>query len=332
MIHTRLQIEEREQIALLLSKDLGYREIGRRIKRDHTTIIREVRRSGNCREEYRAIRAQLLAEERNLYSGRKAFIDTRPELFKEVFGRLFKYWSPKQISMSLKQEHPDEPWEWISHETIYQHIYAFPRGQLKKAMVGFLRQKKRLRGGRGKMKLKKQVIKDFLPIAERPKEVEERKVPGHWEGDLIVGKGNKSAIGTLVERKSRMVFLVPLKAKKAKTVAENFSEIFEEIAPELKKSLTYDRGTEMAEHKLFTERTGMPVYFADPHAPWQRGSCENTNMLLRDFFPKGTDLSEVSRERIKWVQNCLNERPRETLGWKTPKEVFYGSIAGATET
>lgn len=331
MKHKRLQVDERESIALLLTKGCSYRIIGKELGRHHSTIIREVHRSSGSRDAYRALKAQRQAEERNLYSGRKAFIDTRPELFKEVFGRLFKYWSPKQISMALKQEHPDEPWEWISHETIYRHIYAFPRGQLKKAIVSYLRQKKRLRGGRGKVKLRKQVIKDFLPIRERPKEVEGRKVPGHWEGDLIIGKGSKSAIGTLIERKSRMVFLVALKAKNAKTVAESFSDIFEEIAPELKKSLTYDRGTEMAEHKEFTKRTGMPVYFADPHSPWQRGSCENANMLLRDFFPKGTDLSKVSREKIKWVENCLNERPRETLGWKTPKEIFYSSISGATE-
>lgn len=332
MQHSRLCVQERENIALLLNQGISYRAIGREIGRHHSTILRELIRSQCRRKDYRAMAAQEMADNRNLRSGRKSFIDTKPELFKEVFDRLFKYWSPKQISMALKKEHPDEPWYWISHETIYQHIYAFPRGELKRAMVSFLRQKKRLRGGRGKVKLKKQVIKDFVPIAERPEEVEGRQVPGHWEGDLIIGKGNKSAMGTLVERKSRMVFLVPLKARKAKTVAESFSEIFEELSPELTKSLTYDRGTEMAGHKYFTKRTGMPVYFADPHSPWQRGSCENTNMLLRDFFPKGTDLSEVSVERIKYVQNCLNERPRETLGWKTPKEVFYESISGATVT
>lgn len=331
MKHKRLQVEEREAIAISLAKGYSYRLIGKEIGRHHSTIGREVKRSSRIRERYRALQAQKEAEKRNLLSGRKKFIETRPELFKEVFVRLFNYWSPKQISMRLKKEHPDEPWEWISHETIYRHIYAFPRGQLKKAMVSYLRQKKRLRGGRGKVKLRKQVIQDFMPISERPKEVEERKVAGHWEGDLIEGKGKKHAIGTLVERTSRMVFLVPLKGKKSKTVAESFSEVFEEIAPELKKSLTYDRGTEMARHKLFSEKTGMPVYFADPHAPWQRGSCENTNMLLRDFFPKGTDLSEVSEEKIKWVQNCLNDRPRETLGWRTPREVFYELISGATE-
>ena len=181
------------------------------------------------------------------------------------------------------------------------------------------------------MKLRKQVLEDPVSIRERPEEVEDRKVPGHWEGDLIMGKGNKSAIGTLVERTSRMVFLVPLKAKNAKTVADAFSDVFEELAPEIKKSMTYDRGTEMAEHKYFTKKTGVPVYFADPHAPWQRGSCENTNMLIRGFFPRGMDFRDIPNEKIKQVQDWLNERPRQTLGWKTPKEVFY-KLIGATES
>jgi transposase, IS30 family len=332
MSHNRLCVEEREQIAIFLNRDLSFREIGRRLGRSHTTILREVRLYGKKRKKsYRAIAAQKLAEERNLFSGRKKFVDARPELFTEVFQKLFKKWSPRQISETMKRSYPDEPWSWISHETIYRYVYAFPRGELKKAMITFLRHKKRLRGGRGKLKLRKQSIIDPTPISERPAEADDRKVPGHWEGDLIVGKGGKSAIGSLVERKTRMLFLVPLKFKNAKTVAESFSHIFEEIAPEMRKSLTYDRGTEMAEHKAFTSRTGMPVYFADPHSPWQRGSCENTNMLVRDFFPNGTDFKQISDERLKQVQDWLNERPRQTLGWKTPKEVFYESI-GAIET
>jgi IS30 family transposase len=330
MKHKRLSVEEREQIALLLVQKKGYREIGRKLRRSHTTIIREVRLSHRKRKAYTALHAQKLAVRRNLLSGRKRFVDTHPELFTDVFERLFKKWSPRQISQDLKREYPDEPWAWISHETIYRYIYAFPRGVLKKTMINYLRHKKRLRGGRGKMKLRKQVIEDPISIKERPAEVKDRRVPGHWEGDLIVGKGNKSAIGTLVERTSRMVFLVPLKAKTARTVADAFSDVFEEIAPEIRKTLTYDRGTEMAEHKYFTEKTGMPVYFADPHAPWQRGSCENTNMLIRDFFPKGTDFTKVPLEKLKQVQDWLNERPRQTLGWKTPKTVFYESI-GATK-
>ncbi len=331
MKHKRLSIEERESIALFLTQDKSYREIGRKLRRSHSTILREVRLYGKKRRKsYRAIAAQKLAVQRNLFSGRKRFIDSRPEIFTEVFQRLFKKWSPQQISKDMKNSYPNEPWAWISHETIYRHIYAFPRGTLKKAMVNHLRHKKRLRGGRGKMKSRKQAIVDPIRISERPKEANDRKVPGHWEGDLIMGKGNKSAIGTLVERSSRMVFLVPLKAKTAKTVAEAFSEVFEEVAPEMKKSLTYDRGVEMAEHKAFTAKSGIPVYFADPHAPWQRGSCENTNMLVRDFFPRGIDFTKVPIERIKEVQNWLNERPRQTLGWKTPKEVFY-QLIGATE-
>jgi len=330
MQHKRLNIEEREQIAIGLAKGKSYREIGRVLGRSHSTIIREVRLLGRGSTGYTAFQAQKLADKRNLLSGRKRFVDTHPEIFVDVFERLFKCWSPRQISENLKQAYPEEPWAWISHETIYRYIYAFPRGVLKKTMIQFLRQKKRLRGGKGKLKLRKQTIEDPVSIKERPVEVEDRQVPGHWEGDLIMGKANKSAIGTLVERTSRMVFLVPLKGKTARTVADAFSDVFEEIAPEMKKSMTYDRGTEMAEHKYFTQETGMPVYFADPHAPWQRGSCENTNMLIRDFFPRGMDFREVPQERIKQVQDWLNERPRQTLGWKTPKEVFY-KLIGATE-
>jgi IS30 family transposase len=328
MKHTRLKIEEREQIAIQLAKNKSYREIGNLLGRSHTTILREVRLSGIGRDQYTAVYAQRLSEERNLLSGRKSFVDSKPELFIEVFERLFKKWSPRQISRDLKKTYPDEPWAWISHETIYQYIYAFPRGVLRKILIGHLRQKKRLRGK--KSCAEKKVIEDVLSIRERPAEVEGRKTPGHWEGDLIMGKGNKSAIGTLVERTSRMVFLIPLETKKAKTVAESFCHIFEEIAPEMKRSLTYDRGTEMAEHKYFTQQTGVPVYFADPHSPWQRGSCENINGLIRDFFPKGTDFKKITKERLKQVQNWLNERPRQTLDWKTPKEVFY-NIIGATK-
>lgn len=328
MKHKRLSLEEREEIRLHLSQKTSYREIGRKLNRSHSTILREVKRFG--KESYKACEAHKKAQRRNLLSGRKRILETRPEIFKEIFERLFRHWSPKQISQQLKQEYPNEPWMWISHETIYRYIYAFPRGELKKVIIHFLRQKKRLRGGRGKVHLKKQVIEGGLSIHERPKEVHDRAVPGHWEGDLIVGKNCKSAIGTLVERTSRMVFLVHLRAKNSKTVTEAFSEIFEEVSEEMKKSLTYDRGTEMAEHKAFTDKTGIPVYFADPYSPWQRGSCENTNMLIRDFFPRGTDFSKVSIEELKRVQDLLNERPRQTLGWKTPREVF-NSLIGATE-
>lgn len=329
MKHKRLSLEEREEIKVSLSHGLSFRCVAKKLGRSHSTITREVQRFGKGRDGYSAVKAEKKAKERNLNSGRKKLIYTNPDLFQEVFSRLFDYWSPQQISENLKNSFPDEPWMWISHETIYKHVYAFPRGQLKKVMISFLRQKKRLRGGKGKSSMRRQVIPDPIPLSERPKEALDRQVPGHWEGDLVMGKGNKSAIGTLVERKTRMVFLVPLRAKNAKTVADSFAEIFNEISPEIKKSLAYDRGTEMAEHKTFTASTGIPVYFADPHAPWQRGSCENTNGLIRDFFPKGTDFHKVSKEELKKVQNLLNDRPRKTLDWKTPREMFYESL-GAT--
>jgi len=324
---SRLSIEEREKIFYYLAQHRSYREIGTLLGRSHTTISREVKR--NITEgEYSPSVAENRAIRRYKSSGRRRKIDMNDQLFEEVFQRFFQKWSPEQISGYLKGKYKGNLQMQISHESIYQYIYAKAKGELKKHLVKYFRQQGRKNKNRKLFHEKRGQIPDAISIHDRPKEVEDRQVPGHWEGDLIMGRNHKSALGVLVERTTRYLFLVPLKAKKAKDVREGFAHQFAEVPEELKMSLTYDRGKEMVQHKIFTEDTKIPVYFADPHAPWQRGSCENTNGLVRDFFPKGTDFSKVSYEEIKHVQDMLNERVRKTLQWKSP-EFMFNQLIGA---
>lgn len=205
----------------------------------------------------------------------------------------------------------------------FQCVYAFPRGELRKLFTGFLRSQRKLRKDRSNVHSRRGGIPDAISISERPQEVESREVPGHWEGDLIIGKNHKSALGTLVERTTRYLILVLIPGKKdAKSVREAFAEVLNEINPSVRLSMTYDLGLEIAEHKILTEETGVKVYFADPSSPWQRGTNENTNGLTRQYFPKKTDFSKVTLEEIKFAQNQLNERPRKVLVWEIPKKAF----------
>ena len=214
----------------------------------------------------------------------------------------------------------------ISHETIYQHIYCLPRGELKKELMQGLRQSRKLRQPRKYAHSRKPDITDIISISERPKEVRDRIVPGHWEGDLIIGKNRASAMGTLVERTTRLTLLVPLVEKDAFAVRNAFAKTFKRIPKQFKKTLTYDRGKEMAQHKLFTNETKIQVYFADPYSPWQRGTNENTNGLIRQYFPKGTDFKTVSLAEIQEAERRLNSRPRKVLKFYTPSEKFYELI------
>lgn len=330
MKYKRLTLEERERILALVNQGKTNREISLDLSRSHTTISRELRRCGT-RFEYSPSKAHSNARHLDPERGRKRIIDSRPQLLEEVFKKLFDHYSPEQISRSFKKEHADEPLKWISHETIYRYIYAIPRGELRKVFTHFLRSQRKLRRNRSNAHLRRGQIPDAIPISERPAEVESRLVPGHWEGDLIIGKNHKSALGTLVERKTRLVILVPIKGKDAKTVREAFSEVFNEIDPNLRLSMTYDRGLEMAEHKILTEETGIKVYFADPNSPWQRGTNENTNGLIRQYFPKGTDFRKVTIEEIKFAQHQLNNRPRKVLNWETPFKEFK-KLVGALES
>ncbi len=330
MNYTRLTIEEREKIHALVNQGKSNREIAESLNRSHTTISRELKRC-KSRFEYSPSKAHTHAGRLTPQRGRKPIIDTRPEVWYAAVKKLIEDNSPEQISKTFKIEHADEPLKWISHETIYKYIYAMPKGELRKVFTHHLRLKRRLRKDRSQVHAKRGQIIDAISISERPQEVNDRSVPGHWEGDLIIGKNHKSALGTLVERKTRLVILVPIKGKDAKTVRESFAEVFSEIEPEMRLSMTYDRGLEMAEHKILTEQTGVKVYFADPNSPWQRGTNENTNGLIRQYFPKGTDFTKVTLEEIKFAQNRLNTRPRKVLGWSTPIKEFK-KLIGALET
>jgi len=210
----------------------------------------------------------------------------------------------------------------ISHEAIYSYIYIQPRGTFKRRLTSYLRRSHKYRRKKSQNHSALGGIQDFFSIEERPAEVADRTVPGHWEGDLIVGKRTASAIGSLVERTTRMTFIVKLNNQDAITIRKAFAEEFRTLPKGLKKTLTYDQGGEMAQHKLFTKETNITVYFAHPRSPWERGSNENTNSLIRQYFPKGTDFNKISKNRLKAVQDELNDRPRKTLDWFTPHEKF----------
>lgn len=210
----------------------------------------------------------------------------------------------------------------ISHEAIYTYLYVLPCGALKRELARYLRQRHRFRRPH-KVRLSSRPIQDLISIDERPREVADRTVPGHWEGDLLVGHANASALGTLVERTTRFTMLVPLKAKDAATVRQAFARALRMLPAQLRRSLTYDQGPEMREHRLFTKQTKMRVYFAHPHCPWERGTNENTNGLLRQFFPKGTRFTQVSRAEITRVQAIFNDRPRKVLNWHSPAHAFH---------
>jgi len=330
MKYTRLTIEERETIHALVNQGKTNREIASELKRSHTTIARELKRC-RTRLEYSPSKAHTHAGRLLPSKGRKPIIDIRPQVWYEAIQKLVEDFSPEQISKKFKIEYADEPLKWISHETIYKYIYATPKGELRKVFTSHLRRRRRARKDRSASHEQRGRIVDAISISERPEEANNRSVPGHWEGDLIIGKNHKSALGTLVERTTRFLILVPIKGKDAKTVRESFADVFEEIEDGMKWSMTYDRGLEMAEHKILTEQTGVKVYFADPYSPWQRGTNENTNGLLRQYFPKGTDFTKVTLEEIKLAQHRLNNRPRKVLGWQTPQEAFKKHL-GALET
>ena len=210
----------------------------------------------------------------------------------------------------------------VSHETIYTYIYILPRGELRKELISYLRQGSEGRRRRYRTTEQRGKISNMVSIHERPEESKDRTIPGHWESDLIVGKDHASAVGTIVERTTRTTLLVPLKAKDAETVRIAFAKAVKHLPKEMMKTITHDRGHEMVQHELFTKGTKIQVYFADPYSPWQRGTNENTNGLIRQFFPRGTDFNTIPNTEIKRVQKLLNERPRKVLNWKTPKEAF----------
>lgn len=327
-----LSDSDREEISRGLVAGDTFSAIAQRLGRPTSTVSREVDRNGGI-SGYRAFsagrRAQASTSSRRSGTHRLIHED---RLRAYVLSGLRNFWSPREIVRRMKIEYPLDMTMRISHEAIYQYIYVLPRGSLKKELISALRQERKYRrkkGGRkGTPEEKRGKIADMLSIEERPQEIADRIVPGHWEGDLIMGKYKRTALGTLVERVTRYTLLVPLGTKKdAVSVRKAYAKALQSLPKELAKTLTYDQGKEMSEHKQFTIDTGIQVYFAHPASPWERGTNENTNGLLRQYFPKGTDFSKIPTKEIMRVQRQFNDRPRKALNYLKPHEVFNRLVA-----
>jgi IS30 family transposase len=322
----RLRLCDREEISLGLHAGEAFSVIAARLGKAVSTVSREVAGNGG-RGGYRAWRAHQRARERARRP--KAAKLACPQLAAQVTEWLQEWWSPQEISARLRIEFPDDPMMWVSHETIYQALFVQGRGELRRELARCLRTGRARRRPRGRGENTGR-IKDMVMISERPAEAEDRAVPGHWEGDLIIGTGGRSAVGTLVERSTRFVMLVHLPGgHAAEQVAAAMTGTAGGLPEAIRRSLTWDQGNEMAMHAQIAVATGLDIYFCDPHSPWQRGSNENTNGLLRQYLPKGTDLPVHSREDLAAVAAELNSRPRKTLGWKTPAQALDEFLAAA---
>jgi len=320
----QLQPEDRVTIASLRQQNHSVRAIARQLHRSPATISRELQRNArSC--GYGSAHAQYLSLQRRR-CGRPAIkLHSESILLALVIHLLRLRWSPEQIALTLARLYPPGHEYRVSHETIYNCIYAMPVGELRKELIATLRHAHNKRLPRSKGKDRRGQIPDMLSIHVRPPEIEDRQFPGHWEGDLIKGEGNASAVGTLVERTSRLVMLVKLpqfKPASAANVLQAFTDKLLGIAQPMRLSMTYDQGREMSMHKKLSEQTGIAVYFCDPHSPWQRGSNENMNGLVRQYLPKGTDLSIYSQEQLDAIADEINNRPRKDLGVRSPLAVY----------
>jgi len=320
----RLSLAEREEISRGLERGDSLCAIARAIGRDPSTVSREVGGEGG-RRDYRAWRAHREAE-RRARRPKAAKLARCPRLRAVVEEWLGEWWSPEEIAQRLREEFPDDPMMRVSHETIYQSLYVQGRGALRRELAACLRTGRAVRRPQGRTR-RPPKIRDMVMISERPAEVADRALPGHWEGDLIIGANNASAIATLVERATRYVLLGRITNQRAETVREALTALVLRLPEHLRLSLTWDQGREMAQHVRFSVDTDVEVYFCDPHSPWQRGSNENTNGLLRQYFPKGTSLRRYTQEDLDRVAASLNNRPRETLGWKKPSEKLAEVLA-----
>ena len=325
-IYQHISCEERAVIMINDRQGVKATEIAKILDRNRSSITREL--NHQPKGQYCATKGAELHQQRKAFSIKPQKLISNEKLSGKVNAMMQdRQWSPEQISERLKVDYPDDPSMQVSHETIYRHIYAIPKNELRKLLVSNLRQSKTKRGRRRSTSNSATIqVTDSQTIHQRPKEIEDREVAGHWEGDLIIGAHNRSSIGTVVERKTGFVFLSKMESKSAEDVRRGFERQFKNIDQFLRLSMTYDRGSEMADHALMSKELSLDIYFADPHSPWQRGSNENTNGLLRQYFPKGTDLSVHTQKYLNEVAWLLNTRPRKRHEYRTPQELFDKEI------
>ncbi len=325
--YRQLQPEERMTIASMSQTGSSVRAMARTLGRSAGTISREIVRNTHAQFGYASTPAQTLCRTRRIAARPPPVLHPHGVLWGVVLTLLEWKWSPQQIAATLKRVFPDEPERHVSHETIYTAIYAHARGELRRQLIACLRHghSKRLPRTRGKDR--RGQIPEMVSIHVRPPEVEDRLLPGHWEGDFIKGAGNKSSVGVLVERSSRLVLLARMEDATAASALAGFTAKLNQIAAPLRQSFTYDQGREMSRHRELAAATGVRVYFCDPHSPWQRGTCKNTNGLLRQYLPKGTDLSIHNQDDLDAIADSLNKRPRATHGFNSPLAVFGAMLA-----
>jgi len=326
MAYSHLQAEERQTLAALYQQGYSKRAIARTLGRNPSTILRELRRNTDVLLGYASRIAQASYVKRRMEAKPNAKLHHNGPLWPKVCALLDECWSPRQIAYTLQARYPCNKYFRACPETIYRAIYAYPSGDYRNHLISRLRQGRSSRKKRSRGKDRRRRIPDMQSIHVRPLDVDTRQTVGHWEGDLIKGEGNKSAVGVLVERKSRLVMLCKLPDASATSVLDAFTSKLSPVMKCLRQTLTYDQGKEMSRHKELTEKTGINVYFCDPHSPWQRGTCENTNGLLRQFLPKGTDLSTYTQQDLDCIATCLNNRPRAVLNWQTPYQIFDEAI------
>jgi IS30 family transposase len=337
--YEQLSGEERATIMAMKVDKRSARSIATLLNRAPSTITRELNRSGFLPEAeqphmgrirvaggYNAHRAGVRARRVRRLSRAPRKLHFGGPLWARVRSLLERKYSPEQIAATLRKDHPGQPALNASHETIYCAIYAAPRGELRRELVALLRQGHGARKPRTRGTDRRGMLQDIVSIHVRPPEANERLLPGHWEGDLIKGEANRSSVGTLVCRKTLFLMLAKMDGGTALDALHGFEQAFSALPPAARQTLTYDQGKEMALHKKLAESTGLKIYFADPHSPWQRGTNENTNGLIRQYLPKGTDLSGHSQRELDHIAWELNTRPRKTLGWRTPAEVFFEDV------
>jgi IS30 family transposase len=323
----RLTLNERIVIETLLKENKSKSYIAKQLNRNRSTITREVNNWViNPTDKYSASIADFYAKDDYLNKRNKDKIDTYKNLKHFVYRGLLSGFSPEQIAGRIKLLYPNDTIMSISYEAIYQHIYKHRQSYLGKKLIKLLPYHHHKRRANRKFNIKRTRIKEQVNISQRPIHVDLRLEVGHWEGDLMIGVGQKSAIGTIVERKTRFTFIVKIENRKSATVTQQFAKIMNTMPKFIRKTMTYDNGMEMANHQWLTQNTGMDIYFANPYSSWERGTNENTNGLIRRFFPKGTDFNKISIEQLKQAETALNNRPRKVLGYKTPNEMIKQEI------